>query len=104
MKKSLLMTGMSFLCITSAQGLAQTATCEPSDGYSSHVIASLTNLMSTSNDTERTTIGLPKVSTDSVVLVADSSTCSLARLALDSLGHAWNPAAPLPPPDSRAIY
>ena len=83
---------------------AQSGSCKSSDAFSNHVIASLKMLMSPSHGDERSAIGLPQVNASDIVLVSDANVCTQARLAMDSLGHAWVPTAPATPPDSRALY
>jgi hypothetical protein len=92
------------LCLAPQVGSAQSSTCKSSDAFSNHVIASLKMLMSPSHSDERSAIGLPQVNASDIVLVSDANVCTQARLAMDSLGHAWVPTAPAAPPDSRALY
>jgi len=105
MKNRLIIGGViGSLTILSRVVSAQTGTCNHADAFSHHVVASLQLLMSQGHTEERTAIGLPQVNTSSVVLVSDTYICTQARLALDSLAHAWNPNAPTPTPDSRPLY
>jgi hypothetical protein len=82
----------------------QTGTCKTGDAFSRKVVASLKLLMGSEHSVERTAIGLPQVDTAHVVLVSDDTVCTSARIAMDSLAHAWNSNAPSPPADSRDIY
>ena len=105
MNKSLVIGGLiSLLSLAPEIGSAQSGTCKSTDAFSNHVIASLRLLMSPTNSAERTAIGLPQVNTAEVALISDANICTQARLAMDSLAHAWNPNVASPPLDSRALY
>ena len=105
MSRALIIGGLiGSLCLAPQVLSAQSGTCKSSDAFSNHVIASLKMLMSSSHSDERSASGLPQVSASDIVLVSDSTVCTQARLAMDSLGHAWVPTAPAPPPASRALY
>jgi hypothetical protein len=56
-----------------------------------------------SNDTIRTTLGIPLASSSQINLVADENLCTISLRAVDSTVHATNPIAPTTIP-TRPLY
>ncbi len=73
------------------------ATCHAADDNSAAVIYQISLMMDSSHAQARSEFGVPLVQPSDIALVSDSATCARAGQAVDSLLHAWNPTATIPP-------
>ncbi|MBA3646809.1 MAG: hypothetical protein H0W63_11620 [Gemmatimonadaceae bacterium] len=76
--------------------------CHGADSLSSDIITEINSLMGT-DDTVRTTLGIPAATPSQVALVSNETICAVARQAVDSTVHSTNPLAPATIPQ-RALY
>jgi hypothetical protein len=62
--------------------------CRPADANSDHFLRVINLMMLPQHSASRTGNGLPLVTSSQITLVADSTVCSRAGKAMDSLGYA----------------
>lgn len=89
---------LAFFCVAAMPlRLSAQSACLPSDSRSASLVAGLQNISDTNSVADtvvRRKLGIPAVPATQIYLVSDTTTCSRARQALDSLVHATNPSAP----------
>jgi hypothetical protein len=94
---------VAVLSIASQTSFAQ-STCHTADRRSDHFIETVKQLMGADGAAARAHLSLPIVDSSQITLVIDPVVCARAGQALDSLNHAMQPDATIPPPDTLPLY
>jgi len=102
--RTIVLAAIFSLSMLPGSSLRAQSTCHVADRRSDHFIDVVKQIMGSDGAAARAHLGLPIVDSSQITLVSDPAICARAGQALDSLNHAANPGATIPPVDTLPLY